>query len=1036
METFSSFFPSFVKVLPKIQPFNFGDDPLSSLEFTTVMCMVPAGDLPLNISWLFNNATLNPARHSVAISQTNRVSTLTIDAVTYEHSGNYTCVASNAAGVSSHSAILKVNGQSAADVYFLLPHKVPPKVQPFSFGEEPLEEGDTASIQCLVLNGDLPLNMTWLFNGAAIDSEDISVSQNSKRVSALTIESVKHHHAGNYSCAASNIAASSLYSAVLLVNVLPKVSSFSFGDAPLEAGQSATVQCSLIEGDPPYQFTWLLNSRPLPQDLDINSIKISHRVNVLSIESVSESHVGNYTCLVNSSVGSVNFTARLFVNEPPSLIPFRFGLEPASPGDLVQVTCIATKGDVPIRFHWRFSHGRMPPGTYVTQIGDRTSLLMISAVTTLHQGLYTCSAQNRAASVACMISEGDLPINITWSYGPPQRGVSVNRVGGKASMLVIEKTGYEHRGTYTCTATNRAGYSTYSSLLYVNVPPKIVPFSFESPIFAGESTQVTCLVSQGDKPLEIHWFYNTTSIDGITTQNVGNKGSLLLIDAAGFEHNGHYMCRVKNPAGVAEFTSVLNVHVPPRIIPFTFEEPIFAGESAQVTCLISQGDNPLNISWSFSSAEDLSKLGILVQSLGGKGSHLLIEAAGSQHRGNYSCIVSNRAGTIRYSTSLNVHVSPKVVPFSFEEPIFAGESAQVTCLVSQGDEPLEISWKFSSPHNFTNFISLGIVTQSLGRRGSTLLIESTESRHRGNYTCLVTNKASTTSFTTMLNVHVPPRIVPFSFEEPIFAGQSIQVGCSVSAGDAPIHIEWKLSGTDIPSDFGVEIQSLGRRGSALIVDSADSKHGGNYTCSATNAAGTVHYTTTLNVHEPIFAGQAAQVTCLVSEGDAPIHFSWQLSGKDIPKDIGIDILNIGRRGSNLMIESAESRHGGNYTCIVNNTAGTVRYTTLLNVHEPIFAGQAAQVTCLVSDGDLPIDISWQFHGNVDMSELGVSINRIGSKTSLLLIETSTGAHQGNYTCVSKNKAGVTAYTTTLHVHGKPTPFALCLNPLPLCEDLK
>lgn len=98
-------------------------------------------------------------------------------------------------------------------------------------------------------------------------------------------------------------------------------------------------------------------------------------------------------------------------------------------------------------------------------------------------------------------------------------------------------------------------------------------------------------------------------------------------------------------------------------------------------------------------------------------------------------------------------VSPKVVPFSFEEPIFAGESAQVTCLVSQGDEPLEISWKLSSPYNITDFTNLGIVTQSLGRRGSTLLIESAESKHRGNYTCVVTNKAATTLFTTVLNVH-------------------------------------------------------------------------------------------------------------------------------------------------------------------------------------------------------------------------------------------------------------------------------------------
>lgn len=98
------------------------------------------------------------------------------------------------------------------------------------------------------------------------------------------------------------------------------------------------------------------------------------------------------------------------------------------------------------------------------------------------------------------------------------------------------------------------------SCTFISVPPKIVPFSFESPIYAGESTQVTCLVSQGDKPLDIQWFYNFSSTDGISTQSVGNKGSLLLIDAAGYDHKGNYTCRVKNSAGVAEFTALLNVH--------------------------------------------------------------------------------------------------------------------------------------------------------------------------------------------------------------------------------------------------------------------------------------------------------------------------------------------------------------------------------------------------------------------------------------------------------------------------------------------
>lgn len=113
------------------------------------------------------------------------------------------------------------------------------------------------------------------------------------------------------------------------------------------------------------------------------------------------------------------------------------------------------------------------------------------------------------------------------------------------------------------------------------------------------------------------------------------------------------------------------------------------------------------------------------------------------------------------------------------------------------------------------------------------------------------------------SVLVPPRIVPFSFEEPIFAGQSVQVACSVSAGDSPIQIEWKFSGGAITADLGIEIQSLGRRGSALILDSADSRHGGNYTCSATNAAGIVQYTTSLNVHGNVtIPSWVSSVCCL------------------------------------------------------------------------------------------------------------------------------------------------------------------------------
>ncbi len=91
--------------------------------------------------------------------------------------------------------------------------------------------------------------------------------------------------------------------------------------------------------------------------------------------------------------------------------------------------------------------------------------------------------------------------------------------------------------------------------------------------------------------------------------------------------------------------------------------------------------------------------------------------------------------------------------------------------------------------------------------------------------------------------------------------------------------------------------------------------------------------------------------------------------------------------------------------------------------EPIFAGQAAQVTCLVSEGDLPLDISWTYRGysNKSVTELGISTSRFGQKTSMLLIESTNAEHRGNYTCTVKSLSPLqlfSQYTAELNIHGK------------------
>lgn len=73
---------------------------------------------------------------------------------------------------------------------------------------------------CVVSHGDLPMEILWLHNGHEIQ-DDLGVTFTSnKRISTLTIESVAHYNAGNYTCQAKNKAGVDTFTIDLVVNGL------------------------------------------------------------------------------------------------------------------------------------------------------------------------------------------------------------------------------------------------------------------------------------------------------------------------------------------------------------------------------------------------------------------------------------------------------------------------------------------------------------------------------------------------------------------------------------------------------------------------------------------------------------------------------------------------------------------------------------------------------------------------------------------------------------------------------------------------
>lgn len=96
---------------------------------------------------------------------------------------------------------------------------VPPVVQPFSFGEVAMNSGQVITAPCSVIEGDHPLQLTWLFNDEPVKPRSgITVFQIGERSAILSIGSVTHAHAGNYTCVAKNDAGTNFHTSTLNIN--------------------------------------------------------------------------------------------------------------------------------------------------------------------------------------------------------------------------------------------------------------------------------------------------------------------------------------------------------------------------------------------------------------------------------------------------------------------------------------------------------------------------------------------------------------------------------------------------------------------------------------------------------------------------------------------------------------------------------------------------------------------------------------------------------------------------------------------------
>ncbi|XP_049268474.1 LOW QUALITY PROTEIN: Down syndrome cell adhesion molecule-like protein Dscam2 [Rhipicephalus sanguineus] len=305
-------------------------------------------------------------------------------------SGWYACVAKDPQGNTAR-------GQLAVHVM------TPPVVSPFSFPDD-LTEGKRAGAACIVSDGDLPITIEWFKDGRPLDAElEASVAKANDYTSFLSFTGVLQLHSGNYTCVASNPAASANYTAPMLVQVPPRWRQEPVDKATI-MGQAVTFDCQ-ADGFPVPVIRWKKANPGSDGGRQFSVIISNANVQILengslSIREADTTDAAHYMCQALNGVGpGISTVVKLEVHVAAHF-ERKFQALTVRRGESVALTCRAV-GEPPITVTWtRDRHAFSPSAEprYVVEEKPESEALeyvvRIPSVDRRDSSLFSCYAEN------------------------------------------------------------------------------------------------------------------------------------------------------------------------------------------------------------------------------------------------------------------------------------------------------------------------------------------------------------------------------------------------------------------------------------------------------------------------------------------------------------------------------------------------------------------------------------------------------------------------------------------------------------------
>nr|XP_049465891.1 Down syndrome cell adhesion molecule-like protein Dscam2 isoform X36 [Anopheles coluzzii] len=532
-----------------------------------------------------------------------------------------------------------------------------------------------------------------------------------------------------------------------------------------------------FSGNPIKTVSWMKDGKSL-----------GHSDAVLRIESVKKEDKGMYQCFIRNDQESAQASAELKLGgrfDPP-IIREAFPEETRHPGPSVFLKCVAGGNPTP-EISWELdgkkitNSERYQVGQYVTVNGDVVSHLNITSIHSNDGGLYKCMASSKVG-----VAEHSAKLNV---YGLP----------------------------YVRTMEKKA-------------------------IVAGETLIVTCPVA--GYPIEsIVWERDNRQLPINRKQKVFPNGTLIIENVERNSDQATYTCVAKNSEGyTARGTLEVQVMVLPIIHPFEFgEEPFDIYSAVTISCTVTKGDLPINITWTFNGQAILTGESTSITRSGQRNSLLSIESVQPWHAGNYTCAARNAAGTVEHSSELVVIVPPRWILEPTDKAFAQGSNAKVECKADGFPKP-QVTWKKAVGDTPGEYKDLRSNDSSIRVEEGSLFIQNIQKSNEGYYLCEAINGiGSGLSAVTLITVQAPPEFVEKLRNQTARRGEPSVLQCEAK-GEKPIGILWNMNNIrlDPKSDNRYTIrEEILPNGvtSSLSIKRTERSDSALFTCMATNAFG-------------------------------------------------------------------------------------------------------------------------------------------------------------------------------------------------------